>query len=190
MAAVNSDGTTLLMEYLANIQSYTATFKQTVKDEQGKTLDATYGTVKVLKPGRFKWVLNEPTQQIMVADGKRLWIYDIDLEQITVYDQAKQLAQTPALLLSDNPNDLLKRYHVRSLNHAGTRFRMEPNDHESGLVGFILEFKDKIIQRLEIIDQMAQHTTLEFKDIRINQPINLNIFNFKAPHGVDVIDNR
>ena len=185
------DATASLIHYLNGIQSYSAHFKQTLKDEQGQILNEAEGQASILKPGRFKWVLYQPTQQTIIADGSKLWVYDVDLEQVSIFEQSKQLQQTPVLLLlSDEPEVFLKHYLVSSKQGEPIRFSLYAKDKDADLVAMHLIFSNGQIKQLLLVDQMGQHTTLDFERAQPHAKLSANLFKFKPPSGVDVIDNR
>ena len=188
-ALSSEQATTQLTNRLQAVSCFKAQFTQTLSDEQGQVIEHSHGDVIVMRPGKFKWVIQTPSKQVMVADGNKLWVYDADLEQVTVYNQAKQLEETPALFISDEPEKVLQRYQVQALNETGTRFRLQPHDKDSALVKIIVTFAGNQLKRLRLIDPMEQLTTLEFNHIQQNIDIPDHTFHFTAPRGTDVIDN-
>ena len=86
--------------YLATLSTLTADFVQVVQDKQGQVTERASGTLSISRPNRFRWDYQQPYAQTIVADGTKLWLYDPDLEQVTVRSLAQGLGATPAMLLS------------------------------------------------------------------------------------------
>ena len=96
---VVDDGEALVNAFVNDVVTFSADFEQSLIDPDGRMLEKTSGTLEIQRPGRFRWVYEEPYEQWLVADGANIWSYDVDLEQVTVKPQAEALANTPALLL-------------------------------------------------------------------------------------------
>ncbi|HTE41066.1 MAG TPA: outer membrane lipoprotein chaperone LolA, partial [Steroidobacteraceae bacterium] len=92
--------TNKLDEFLQSLQTLQADFRQLLRDGQGRLIEESQGTLAIQRPDRFRWDYREPHEQVIVADGKKLWLYDVDLEQVTVRPMEQSLAGTPASLLS------------------------------------------------------------------------------------------
>jgi len=125
---------------------------------------------------------------VYVADGKRLWSYDADLEQVTVKAQRNMLANSPAIVLSD-PANLDKAYTVtaQGMNHGVDWFSLKPHTGDSGFDHVRLGFTGNNLYIMELYDSFGQKTELRFFQLHYNARISPDKFHFTPPKGVDVI---
>ncbi len=194
--AINScfanDGFTQLEERLGHFHSMKANFQQQIYDNYGNSLSYTTGSVAIERPGKFRWYTKSPTEQLILSDGRKVWIYDIDLEQATIQRFEPSSESLPALLLTGTTQDLQDKFNV-AISRANKReiFSLTPiapgNDNLFQQVE--LYFMNNKIDRMRFQDSLGQQTELSFSSVKINPTINSNQFQFKAPQGVDVIDN-
>ncbi len=178
-----------LDNFFTNITTFKARFVQIVLDENLQELDDGKGTVWVSRPGRFRWDYEQPDAQQIVGDGKKVWIYDVDLEQITVRNQALALGKTPAILLAGS-GDLGETYSIEDIGRQG-RFdwvNLIPIDEESGFTEIRVGFEDNRLRLMELLDTLGQRTRISFIDLKENIEIDEQTFAFTPPIGVDVID--
>ena len=108
-----------LDRFFTNFKTFRADFTQVVLDENLEPLEESSGRLWIARPGRFRWDYHPPFAQQIVADGSRVWVYDLELEQVTVRDQHKTLQHTPAMLLSDTGNVSLD-YIIEDLGRQGS----------------------------------------------------------------------
>jgi outer membrane lipoprotein carrier protein len=184
-----SSGIDSLNYFFDQIKSFEAAFGQEVLDETMDSLDHGKGKVWIKRPGLFRWDYEPPEAQEIVGDGDRVWIYDIELEQVTVRNQQQALGRTPAILLAGS-GDLEQNYTVIDIGTQG-RFdwvNLIPLDEESGFTEIRIGFEDNRLRLMELLDNLGQRTRMSFVDLKENQPISDSIFNFVPPPGVDVID--
>ncbi len=184
-----SPGIDSLNYFFKEIRSFEAAFGQEVLDETMDSLDHGKGKVWIKRPGLFRWDYEPPEAQEIVGDGDRVWIYDIELEQVTVRNQQQALGRTPAILLAGS-GDLEQNYKVIDIGTQG-RFdwvNLIPLDEESGFTEIRIGFEDNRLRLMELLDNLGQRTRMSFVDLKENQPISDSIFNFVPPAGVDVID--
>ena len=101
-----------LQNNLSHIKSLSAKFTQTIKGDDGSVMQKSSGQLDILKPGKFRWETFTPMKQLIVCNGKNVWIYEPDLEQVTVKPLNNSLSETPILLLT-NKTDLSSRFLVK-----------------------------------------------------------------------------
>ena len=144
----------------------------------------------VQSPNKFRLEYSKPYKQIYVADGKRLWSYDEDLEQVTVKAQANMLTNTPAMVLS-NPAELDKIYKVKpqGMDEGVEWFHLTPLQSESGFDFVRLGFVERKLRFFEMQDSFGQTTQLHFTDLKYNTALPKDSFVFTPPAGVDVIED-
>ena len=178
----------VLESYLEDVQTLTADFTQTLIDADGGTLEESSGSVRITRPGRFRWIYREPYEQWLVADGLNLWSYDVDLEQVTVKAQGEALASTPALLLGGS-DDVLDgfRYEGTADRGGSTWVRLVPLDADSGFRHVELGFSDGQLTRMVFLDDLEQTTLIDLTDVVVNEPIPADTYDFVVPDGVDVV---
>jgi outer membrane lipoprotein carrier protein len=175
--------------YLRTTQSATADFEQKVYDKGGKLVQESKGSFAFLRPGRFRWTYVKPPQ-IIVGDGDRVWIHDVDLNQVTVRRVSRVLGATPAALLA-GASDIDKSFE---LTEAGEKDGLEwleakPREKESGFERIRLGMGTAGIQAMELVDHFGQTTLLRFSNLVRNPQIDPATFRFTAPKGADVLGN-
>ncbi|MGH8585941.1 MAG: LolA family protein [Gammaproteobacteria bacterium] len=183
-----------LDEFLKGLVRLKARFEQVLLDEQGVKRERSRGTFYLSRPGRFRWDYESPYQQSIVADGQRVYVYDKDLEQVTVKPLQKALGSTPALLLDGEVN-LEERFVVsRGAPAEGLAWLdLGPKDaraaRESGGYAQIrLGFAGPRLKRMDLRDNLNQTTRIEFKNAERNPSLDPSLFTFTPPPGVDVLD--
>jgi len=181
----------VLDNFLDNLQTLHAQFEQQQFSETGKLLEISKGEVYVKRPGKFRWEYQTPYDQLIVADGKSVWIYDKDLEQVTIKSLNNALGKTPALLLSaDEKVD--KNFFVVDLPPQGnlTRLLLRPKSEEAQFKSIQLNLQGYVLSGLELKDNFGQTTTISFKQVNKNLAFKEDLFMFKPPPGTDIIENR
>lgn len=174
--------------FFNDVTSVRADFTQQVLDTQKKTLQQTSGTMALLRPGRFRWDYVKPYQQLIIANGEKVWLYDADLEQVTVKKMDAALGSTPALLLSSDAK-IEDNFTVHELNdeHDLAWVELTPKNKESGFERLALGFDEHNLKRMELLDSFGQLTRLTFTNIERNPELDPAQFDFVPPQGVDVI---
>lgn len=185
---VTDDGEALVNAFVNDVVTFAADFEQSLIDPDGLMLEKTRGTLEIQRPGRFRWVYEEPYEQWLVADGTNIWSYDVDLEQVTVKPQAEALANTPALLLGGSGKAMDQFLHDGSFTENGlTWVRLLPVDTESGFRRVELGFEDGRLSRMVFFDNLEQTTVVMLKNVAVNEPIDAARFQFAVPDDVDVV---
>ncbi len=187
-AAAPQPGSEQLTEFLASVETMSARFSQTLLDEDLAVVEVSAGDFAISRPGRFRWDYTEPYEQLILADGDRLWIYDAELEQASVRTVDAVLATTPAMLLSGD-TDISAGYEIvdRGLEDDVMWAELTPRTDEAEFVRLRLGFMDGEIRVMELFDRLGQTTRVEFFDVVRNPVLGDELFNFSPPDGVDVI---
>jgi outer membrane lipoprotein carrier protein len=174
--------------FLRGLDGLQAQFKQTLTDRNGQTVDEASGTLAISRPDRFRWDYRQPYQQIIVADGTRIWIYDSDLEQVTVRKLDETLSATPAMLLSGR-SSLSDNFKVTQVSREGALdwVRMEPKRDDTDFKWVRLGFEGALLKYMQLADKLGQTTSLEFSKLERNPPLDPSRFTFTVPPGADVI---
>ncbi len=165
-----------------------ARFAQVVADKNGKTLQQASGTMEFARPGRFRWEYVKPYEQTIVGDGSRLWIYDKDLNQVTVRKLDRALGASPAALLAGS-NEIEKSYALKSTGTEGGLDWLEaiPKTQDTAFERIRLGLGKGGLEAMELRDQFGQKTTIKFSDLQRNVKIAPESFKFTPPKGADVI---
>lgn len=182
--------TAKLVEYLAAMDSMKANFHQWVEDAKRSKLQDVTGKIWVKRPGKFRWDTNEPYPQSIITDGQVLWIYDLDLEQVTQRKLDQQVGNTPALLLSGDPESISESFSISAYEYEETgewRFDLTPKSEEALFELLRVHFMKGQIRDMYLRDSLGQTTRIEFEAIQVNLEIADKVFDFKPPEGVDVI---
>lgn len=175
--------------FFREVRTFEAEFRQVVLDEDLNTVDDAHGIVRIKRPGRFRWEYMPPGAQHIIGDGARIWLYDIELEQVVVRDQKAALGRAPALLLAgaDAPKTAYSIEEIGS--HAGVSWvNLTPADAESGFTEVRMGFESRKLRQMELVDTLDQRTRISFLHIVENARIADAQFTFTPPPGVDVID--
>jgi chaperone LolA len=174
--------------FLQGLQSLQAQFKQTLIDRNGRTVEEASGVLAIRRPDRFRWDYREPNEQVIVADGSRIWLYDADLEQVTVRKLDDTLSATPAMLLSGQGN-LQDNFTVTQASQEAAILwvRMEPKRDDTDFKWVRLGFDGATLKFMQLADKLGQTTSLEFTQLERNPPIDPSRFTFTVPPGADVI---
>jgi outer membrane lipoprotein carrier protein len=182
-----STGEVYLENFLAKTQTLEARFQQTLRTHDGEVLQQTEGKFYLERPGKFRWDYKLPYEQIIVSDGERIWIYDVDLQQVTVQRQDVGLPSSPMTLLQDS-SKLYESFNVRSLDeHEGVyRLKLESKTSDSDFVEIVVGLDKNGLRFMQLHDQFEQVTDIVFSDIETNPKLNKKIFEFIPPEGVDV----
>ena len=185
-----ASATDRLMDFFNNVKSMHAEFTQTVSAQGFADKDTSKGLFRLLRPGKFRWDYEEPYQQHIIADGNKLWVYDVDMDQVIVKPLNLVLGQTPAVLLSGTAS-LTDRFDIQDLPERSEQglawVQLRPKDTESSYEKLLLGFNQETIKAMELVDNFGQITMLQFSNLQRNMNIDPKIFQFEPPPGVDVL---
>lgn len=177
-----------LERFSAGLETLQARFEQQVVSNDGAVDEATGGEVWLQRPQRFRWEYGGDFPQVVVADGQRVWIYDVALEQVTVEDQAVAAADSPLTLLTD-PGRLDEQFEVREAGDVdGLQFlELRSRSAESPFERVLLGLRDNAVELMIMEDAFGLRTELRFLDVERNPALDDALFSFVAPEGADVI---
>ncbi len=186
---VNSEAGARLVEAFVNdITTLQGRFEQSLVDANGDVVEVTSGTLKIQRPGRFRWSYTEPYVQELIADGLNIWSYDVDLAQVIVKPQQQALANTPAVLLGGSKDALDQFTNEGSFVEGSTTWvKLSPKNTDSGFLRVELGFNDDTLSRMVFFDNLEQTTLIALYDVAVNEPIEQDEFAFNVPAGVDVV---
>jgi outer membrane lipoprotein carrier protein len=175
-------------KYLTGLASWTADFTQTIDDGHGKVMRSASGKLYLQKPGKFRWDYAQPSEQVILADGKQIWFYDKDLAQANVRDMDASLASTPASLLSGS-SSVSSEFNVTALPASGGLqwFQLIPKRSDTDFQLVRIGFDQGDLRSLFLADKLNQITQLTFSNSKRNASFAPDLFTFVPPPGVDVI---
>ena len=192
VGSAEADESSRLAALLADVTSFRSQFEQTVLSRFGEALQTTTGSLHWQQPGRLRWEVDDPYAQLLLADGESLWIFDPDLEQVTVQPLAEAIEGSPAMLLTGLASDMLPHFAVRTAQpppaSGGVRFVLEPRDDTSIFRDATLTFSpDGVLAALDIVDHLDQITRIAFAEATVNPALDPQLFVFDVPAGVDIV---
>lgn len=176
---------------LGSTQTITGSFSQLTLDSSGTQLQEAAGEMVLQRPGLFRWHTNPPLEQLLVSNGKKVWLYDPDLMQVTVQKMDQRLTHTPALLLSGDVSKISENFSI-SYKEGGpvVDFVLTPTAKDTLFDTLRLSFRDGVINDMQLLDAVGQRTNILFMNVKVNEPVSADQFVFDAPEGVDVIEDE
>jgi outer membrane lipoprotein carrier protein len=184
-AAATVEGLKSLLEQTTTAR---ARFAQMVLDKNMKKLQQATGTMQFARPGKFRWEYDKPYEQVIVSDGARVWLYDKDLNQVTVRKYDRALGTSPAALLAGS-NEIEKNYRFSTVGTQDGLDWLEavPRAQDTAFERIRLGFGKAGLEAMELRDQFGQITVIKFSTIERNAKIPPEAFTFTPPKGADVI---
>jgi outer membrane lipoprotein carrier protein len=186
-----ADGLALLEAFLADVKTLTADFQQALWTADQRLLETVTGTLALQRPNRFRWSYREPTELLVVADGRQIFMYDVELATVTVAPLDESIASSPAMLLSGDRGvrdgfNVVETYERDGLHWV----KLEPKAAGTDFMSVLIGFNGRAPQRLELVDGLNQITRIELENVVVNPDIDGTAFEFRPPEGVDVIGGR
>ena len=187
-ALAGAAGLDMLRIFLQQTTTGKAHFAQIIVDKNMKQLQQATGTMHFARPGKFRWQYDKPYEQLIVGDGSRLWVYDKDLNQVSVRKLDQALGDSPAALLAGS-NEIEKIYDLTNLgNQEGLDWvEAVPKSKENAFERIRLGFSSSGLQAMELRDQFGQATVIKFAEVERNPKLSPELFKFVPPKGADVI---
>lgn len=186
--AAFADGVSSLRDFYSGTNAMRAQFSQVVNDAQGRKIQEVQGTMQLLRPNKFRWEYKKPYEQQIVSDGKQVFLYDLDLQQVTVRELGKALSASPAALLAGGAaleTNFTLSNETRKDDLAWVQ--VLPKEKDSGFDKVFLGFKQNQLQKMELHDSFNHITNISFSAIERNPTLSASVFQFTAPKGVDVV---
>jgi len=178
-----------LQSFITDTHSAQANFTQEVQDKNGKRLQTASGTMQFVRPGKFRWVYKKPYEQLIVGDGQKFWMYDVDLNQVTVKQLDAALGSSPAALLSGS-NEIEHDFELIDIEDRNDLewLQATPKSSESSFEKILMAFNAKSeLVVMELHDAFGHHTVLRFIRLKKNPILATQLFTFVPPKGADVL---
>ena len=188
-SAAHADAVDSLREFTRDAKTGRATFTQVVTSADNAKKKTSSGSFEFARPNRFRFAYVKPYEQLIVGDGESVWLYDVDLQQVTVRAMDQALGATPAALLAganvEKDFELKAQPSAQGLDwvQATPRIKGEAASFQSLRVGF----KGKALSAIELVDNFGQRSLLTFGDVATNVTPAADAFRFTPPKGVEVL---
>ncbi|NMY52247.1 outer membrane lipoprotein chaperone LolA [Pseudomonas sp. WS 5011] len=177
-----------LTELLNQAQTINARFSQLTLDGSGTQLQETAGQLALKRPGLFRWHTDAPMEQLLVSNGEKVWLYDPDLQQVTIQTLDQRLTHTPALLLSGDVSKIRENFEISHKEGGNVvDFILKPKSKDTLFDSLRLSFRNKVLNDMQLIDSIGQRTNILFLNVKMNEPQDDAQFTFEIPAGADVI---
>ncbi len=177
-----------LVAQLYPLVTLSGQFSQRQSGSEGELLSESSGSFLMQRPGLLRWETLEPFPQLLTTDGTSLWMYDPDLEQVTVSRVSAQLMQTPAVIFSGDLGELQRQYQVSSAR--ADHYTLRPVDGDNNFQRLDLEFEAGLLKSMRILDGFGQLTEFELEQVVKAESVPLERFQFEPPPGADVFFNE
>jgi len=178
-----------MLAFTKNLQGLSSPFEQTVYNPAGKVSDKSTGVVKLKAPRQFRWQTLKPYPQTIVADGNHIWIYDPDLEQVTVRNQSAEESNSPLAVLIDS-TEMDRQFKVtEAAKSNGLEWLLlkPKKTDEAPFEKAMLGFSAQGLVRMELYDALGQRTVISFTQWQRNPKFAVSDFKFTPPKGADVV---
>lgn len=186
---VHAEARTSLDSFTSGLEGLQGQFTQQVYDPNGRVRESSSGQVALSAPRLFRWEYQEPYPQLIVADGSRVWVYDPDLEQVTVRPQGEEERNSPLAALID-PSILDRNFVVEEDGSSDGMEWLSIEPRQASDAGFQkarLGFADGALAAMDVLDALGQRTVIDFSGWQRNPPFGADTFEFTPPEGVDVV---
>jgi len=189
MSSFAQDAQQRLLAHLETYQQLSGQFTQIISSEQNTKIQSSTGEFWISKPSEFRWHYTTPYIQKIISNGKKVWVYDEDLEQVTIKAASQAIGSSPLAIILGTQS-LEKLFDVQELADAEELqwLQLTPKDEESGFELMKLGFKQGTLSRMLLQDNFGQTTRLLFTDVVVNPVIANDFFEFKVPQGADVFE--
>ena len=177
-----------LNHFFTSVNSLQGSFNQQVYSKKGKKIQNSTGILYLNRPGKFRWVYKTPEPQVIVGDGKNIWIYDEDLEQVTIKPMSRAMSSSPMAILTrkQSPDAQFVVTPITTKAAGLDWFKLTPRKASKDFKYLEVALDRKTMRQMVMYDQLGQKTVIQL-NARTNVPIKGNTFYFKVPAGVDVI---
>jgi outer membrane lipoprotein carrier protein len=189
--STNERGVATLNAFLSGVRSLTADFEQSLYGPDEHLLETQAGKLSLQRPNRFRWSYAKPSELVVVADGKKLWMYDVELAQVTVSPLDDTVGSSPAMLLSGD-RDVRDEFDVvETFTRDGLEWvKLAPKAGAADFRSVSIGFEGTAPRRLELVDGLNQVTKISLANVAVNPELADTVFEFKPPAGVDVIGGK
>ena len=187
-SAFSASASEQLVNIFERMHTVQADFHQIVLDNKANILQESHGKMEIQRPGLFRWEITSPSKQLLIADGKKIWFYDVELQQVSIQRQSLAYINGPAALLSGSSATVIKNFKVSQI--AGKQiFVLQPVYKQNLFLSVILNFSHDELRSMQLIDNFGQSTKITFSKVRINAVLNPKDFYFVLPKQADIVSD-
>ena len=187
---VHAGATDKLKNFIASTHSGQANFTQEVLNKSGKRLQNASGTMQFVRPGKFRWAYQKPYEQLIVGDGQKFWLHDVELNQVTVKKMDAALGSSPAALLSGS-NEIERGFMLKDSGEKEGMDWLEatPKAQDTSFEKIRMAFNAQSeLVVMELYDTFGHTTVLRFTNMQRNPQLSPQLFKFVPPKGADVLE--
>ncbi len=187
ISALAGEGQRLLERFLQGSKTVSANFVQTLRADDNEVLQESKGQFYLSRPGKFRWNYLTPYAQEIISDGDHIWIYDVDLQQVTVQKRTEASSNTPMALM-EGKLKLKQAYNISELDHRDGiyRLKLSSKSKDVDFSELIIGVSKQGLQFMQLKDQFEQTTDIVFMQLQLNKQLAGELFEFTPPEGVDV----
>ena len=186
--AAHADAADTLRDFIRDVKTGRAQFTQTVTSPDGAKKKVSSGSFEFSRPNRFRFTYAKPFEQVIVADGQKVWIYDADLNQASSRQFTSALGATPAALLAggslDKDFDLAPQPSKDGIDWV----QASPKTKDGAFKSLRVGFRGKDLAAVEIVDAFDQRSLLQFTQFTPGVALGADTFKFVPPRGADVVE--
>jgi outer membrane lipoprotein carrier protein len=186
--AARADAVDTLREFVRDVKSGRAAFTQTVSSADGVKKKLSSGSFEFARPNRFRFAYAKPFEQLIVSDGQKVWIFDADLNQVSVRKLTQALGATPAALLAGASLDKEFELAAQASQEGIDWVLATPRQKDGAFQSMRIGFRGKELAAVEVLDSFGQRSLLQFGQYAANVAIPESSFRFVPPAGADVIE--
>lgn len=174
---------------LFDFENYQADFEQKTFDAEAKPLQELSGQLILQRPDKFFWESGEPFPQQIISDGKAIWHYDEDLEQVVVQQYSEQVENTPLLLILSDASKIKERFELASYSKKRQveQFSLLLKDSNQSVKQVDIRFEKGVLSGLRFVDNLQQVTDIQLNNRKNNQTLDAKIFQFEVPEDADIL---
>lgn len=186
--SARADSVESLKAKLDTMQSLSGEFEQTLSDKSGAVVQSSSGEFHLLRPDYFLWQSEAPYEQTVLGTPDKVWVYDPDLEQVTVQTRTPEQKNNPASLLAGDIEQIRDTFEVSQSEVKGTvTYQLTPLTQQSSYKTVEFVFNDSTLERLAFVDKLEQTTRITFTELQLNPKLSTDFFTFNPPEGTDII---
>ena len=186
--SARADALDTLREFVRDVKSGRAAFTQTVSSADGAKRKVSSGSFEFTRPNRFRFAYAKPFEQLIVSDGQKVWIFDADLNQVSVRKLTQALGATPAALLAGASLDKEFELSAQPSKDGIDWVLATPRQKDGAFQSMRIGFRGKDLAAVDILDSFGQRSLLQFSQYAANVALPEASFRFVPPPGADVIE--
>jgi outer membrane lipoprotein carrier protein len=186
--SARADALDTLREFVRDVKSGRASFTQTVTSADGAKKRVSSGSFEFARPNRFRFAYAKPFEQLIVSDGQKVWIHDVDLNQVSVRKLSAALGTTPAALLAGAALDKEFELATQPSKDGVDWVQATPRQKDGAFQSMRIGFRGKELAAVEIFDSFGQRSLMSFSQYTANAALPEQSFRFVPPSGADVIE--